>query len=101
MLQVLYWTKYKTLEIRTKQHKANVKRANENSGIYQLVKNEGHIIKWEEGIILFNFKKFDIRTILVSMIIKNIFNNNMNLNTGIFNMNNNIKREICKAFEIG
>ena len=42
---------FKTLEIRTKQQKVNVKIANENNVIFQNVKKERHIIKWEEGII--------------------------------------------------
>ena len=82
-----------------KQHKANVRFANKNSGIFQHVKNENHSIKWDEGNILFNFKDFYISIIVESILIKNTFNNNINMNTRLFNDNNIIEKKNLLSFK--
>ena len=86
---------FKTLEIRTKQQKANVGNANEN-GVFSICQN---IIKWEECFILFNLKEFYIRNILEIIILKNTFDY-MNLNTGLFNIDNIIEREHLKRLKL-
>ena len=47
------------------KHKANVRSANVNDGIFQHIKNENHTTKWDEGTILFNFKDFYIKKNMV------------------------------------
>ena len=100
MFQVYIGQTSKTLEIRMKQHKANVRSENKNSGIFQQVKNENYTIKWDEDTILFKIKHFYTRNIVESLLIKNTLNNKLNLNTGLFNIKIIIERKIFQHLKI-
>ena len=67
----------KTLCKRIKQHQSYVRSGNENSGIFNHVKEFNHKINWNHSTILYNFKDFYTRNIVESIIIKNSFQHNM------------------------
>ena len=90
----------KTLITRVKQHQSYVRSGNENSGIFNHVRKYNHNINWEQSTILFNFKDFYIRNIVESVLIKNSFNDTMNLNHGLFYLDKIIERYIMEFLKL-
>ena len=84
----------KTCCKRITQHRYNVRTANESSGIFIHVRDEGHEINWKDTKTLYKSNNVVERLIIESCLIDEI--PNMNLNPGFYKVDNIMKHILLK-----
>ena len=90
----------KTLDLRIKQHKYNVRTAQTSSGIFCHHLNFNHCVSWNNSSELLFINDFHIRNLIESIIIKITFENNMNLSLGLYNADPIIQNMLIKWFKL-
>ena len=86
----------KELGIRIKQHQYNVRTGQENSAIFQHLSLYDHPINWNGAKSIVKCSNAQIRNIVESSFIKHSIKRNMNLNLGLYKLDEFASREICK-----
>ena len=76
----------KLLSERLKQHKYNIRTANESSALFKHQQNQCHLMNWNNSKVVFKCNDTIVRLIVEGAIIK--LTNNMNLCNGLFKIDN-------------
>ena len=88
----------KQIHVRLQQHKNSIRYAQENSAVFVHVRNFDHPMDWNNTCKLGHSNNIIERNIIESCLIKESFARNMNISTGMFNLDPLISKEICKLY---
>ena len=86
----------KSLDIRIKQHKYSVRTCQTSNALFVHRADLDHVIDWESASTIKYNKSTLERNIIESSLIQNNFNNNLNLSTGMYSLDNFILRRIIE-----
>ena len=90
----------KTLQTRLKQHKNSVRYGHENSAVFCHLRDNDHPINWQGSKELIFSNDFYSRNILESILIKLTKNENINISSGLFNIDPINEVLICSHFNL-
>ena len=86
------------LKTRIKEHKRDVRNANENNAVFLHIRNEAHIIDWDSNKLLYKSTDFIKRRIVESALIKH--KDNFNTSDGNFQLNAIMNNFILRHLKI-
>ena len=72
----------------------------ESNAIFCHVRDNDHRINWSDSRILMKSSNFQERNIIESIIIKNSFNDNLNLSLGLYNVDPVLEKTIIQFLKL-
>ena len=88
------------LNIRLKEHKAYIRKADESKAVFLHVSSKNFTIDWNNASILMYCKDYSTRNIFESEIIRRSSQINFNISPGLFNLDDFIINNITKFHKL-
>ena len=90
----------KPLTVRIDQHKKYVREGNQSSGIFMHLSNSNHPVDWGNAKVITYSNNIVERNLIECSLIRFSQDINVNLNQGLYKLDNYISKEISKLFKL-
>lgn len=90
----------KSLELRKKQHMYSIRAGQDSNALFVHVRDNNHVINWNNSKEIKTSKSLVDRNIIESSLIKQTFNENLNISEGLYKLDKYITHKISSHFTV-
>ena len=90
----------KDIKHRIQQHKYCVRRGDESNAIFCHIQDKDHPFNWEQGRVIIKCNSFILRNIFESVLIRDTYDNNINISLGLYNDDELLRSLIINFYKL-